>query len=341
MLPWQRKLPRLQASRKSTAVKDPEGLSVHRRVFAGDSGREAGWKVCLSTGIPPARLLLIQSFFVEAELPCSCDQFCLTGCVAVYLSPCFFAREPWVWLSTGYEEQKQLIEDALLLPLLHPQTYNEIAKGTRAQFASNRPRAVLFEVRLGLPVCLPACLPAQVSVCPSEVCVSANRLQAVLFEVWICRFVCLSVGPSEVSSSVRLSVCPSVRPSHPFGPSICGGADAGSVFPSAAVFRCALPFRRALPVCPLCAAVPRSLSVPRAAHSPSVHSRRRSRSAPICPPRAGCDHITETNRVHAVLFGMQNVTFVPYLAAINRILISLMPIACRARQGAARRLPRE
>jgi hypothetical protein len=34
--------------------------------------------------------------------------------------------------------------------------------------------------------------------------------------------------------------------------------------------------------------------------------------------------ITETNRMHLVLFGMQNRTFGPYLAAINRTLISVM-----------------
>jgi hypothetical protein len=32
----------------------------------------------------------------------------------------------------------------------------------------------------------------------------------------------------------------------------------------------------------------------------------------------------ETDRTHVVLFGLQNRTFVPYLAAINKILISLM-----------------
>jgi hypothetical protein len=32
--------------------------------------------------------------------------------------------------------------------------------------------------------------------------------------------------------------------------------------------------------------------------------------------------ITETNRVYLVLFGMQNRTFGPYLAAIHRILTS-------------------
>jgi hypothetical protein len=34
--------------------------------------------------------------------------------------------------------------------------------------------------------------------------------------------------------------------------------------------------------------------------------------------------ITETNRIHLALFGMQNRTFGPYLAAINRILISVV-----------------
>jgi hypothetical protein len=33
---------------------------------------------------------------------------------------------------------------------------------------------------------------------------------------------------------------------------------------------------------------------------------------------------TETNKIHWVLFGMQNRTFGPYLAADNRILISLV-----------------
>jgi hypothetical protein len=34
---------------------------------------------------------------------------------------------------------------------------------------------------------------------------------------------------------------------------------------------------------------------------------------------------TETNRMHVVLFGMQNRTFNPCLADINRILILAMP----------------
>jgi hypothetical protein len=40
--------------------------------------------------------------------------------------------------------------------------------------------------------------------------------------------------------------------------------------------------------------------------------------------------IAETNRIRLVLFGMQNRTFGPYAAAINRILISLMVGAVRA-----------
>jgi hypothetical protein len=34
--------------------------------------------------------------------------------------------------------------------------------------------------------------------------------------------------------------------------------------------------------------------------------------------------IAETNRIHLVLFGMQNRTCGPYLAAIHRFLISIM-----------------
>jgi hypothetical protein len=34
--------------------------------------------------------------------------------------------------------------------------------------------------------------------------------------------------------------------------------------------------------------------------------------------------ITETNRIHMVLFGMKNRTLGPYLAAINGFLISVM-----------------
>jgi hypothetical protein len=37
-------------------------------------------------------------------------------------------------------------------------------------------------------------------------------------------------------------------------------------------------------------------------------------------------YITETNGIHLVQFGMQNRTPVPYLAAINRILISVMVV---------------
>lgn len=50
----------------------------------------------------------------------------------------------------GYEEQKQEIEDTLLLALQHPDVYEAIAAGTRRRPGSNRPRAVLFE---GPPGC--------------------------------------------------------------------------------------------------------------------------------------------------------------------------------------------
>ena len=37
------------------------------------------------------------------------------------------------------------IEDTILLALQSPEVYDEIARGTRRKFESNRPRAVLFE----------------------------------------------------------------------------------------------------------------------------------------------------------------------------------------------------
>ena len=40
----------------------------------------------------------------------------------------------------GYEQQKQMIRDTLLLPLRHPEVYDKVAAGTRATFESNRPR---------------------------------------------------------------------------------------------------------------------------------------------------------------------------------------------------------
>lgn len=52
---------------------------------------------------------------------------------------------------SGYDEQKRQIEDTVLLALLHPEVYEEVARGTRRFAADNmRPRAVLFE---GPPGC--------------------------------------------------------------------------------------------------------------------------------------------------------------------------------------------
>ena len=48
-------------------------------------------------------------------------------------------------LLAGYDDQKRRIEDGLLLPLLHPDVYDDVAKATRKHFATNRPRGVLFE----------------------------------------------------------------------------------------------------------------------------------------------------------------------------------------------------
>jgi len=45
----------------------------------------------------------------------------------------------------GYYEQKREIEDMVLLALKRPEVFDNIARGTRRKFESNRPRAILFE----------------------------------------------------------------------------------------------------------------------------------------------------------------------------------------------------
>lgn len=45
----------------------------------------------------------------------------------------------------GYHEQKREIEDMVLLALKRPEVFDNIARGTRRKFESNRPRAILFE----------------------------------------------------------------------------------------------------------------------------------------------------------------------------------------------------
>lgn len=42
------------------------------------------------------------------------------------------------------------IEDTVLLSLQNPEIFDDIARGTRRKFESNRPRAVLFEGPPGL-----------------------------------------------------------------------------------------------------------------------------------------------------------------------------------------------
>lgn len=43
------------------------------------------------------------------------------------------------------------IEDTILLALHSPEVYDDIARGTRRKFETNRPRAVLFEGPPGMP----------------------------------------------------------------------------------------------------------------------------------------------------------------------------------------------
>lgn len=57
-----------------------------------------------------------------------------------------FSKSEISWENiAGYNQQKRDIEDTILLALQSPEVYDEIARGTRCKFETNRPRAVLFE----------------------------------------------------------------------------------------------------------------------------------------------------------------------------------------------------
>jgi hypothetical protein len=75
--------------------------------------------------------------------------------------------------------------------------------------------------------------------------------------------------------------------------------------------------------------VPRSTRFPMALAQRARRTAARRAGIPIQRPcvAPGWCLIAETNGVHLVLFGMQNGTFGPYLAANDSILISLVP-AC-------------
>ena len=80
----------------------------------------ASWQVLLSLHLPVCLSVCLQSVY-----KLSSNQHC-------YLCP-------------GYAEQKQQIEDTMLLALQHPHVYEAIAKSTRRHYSNNKPRAVLFE----------------------------------------------------------------------------------------------------------------------------------------------------------------------------------------------------
>ena len=54
------------------------------------------------------------------------------------------ARLTWDYIA-GYEDVKQEIKDNIILPLEHPELYEDIVKGTREVYESIKPKAVLFE----------------------------------------------------------------------------------------------------------------------------------------------------------------------------------------------------
>jgi ATP-dependent 26S proteasome regulatory subunit len=60
--------------------------------------------------------------------------------------PVYYPDREKISLSSfaGYDEVKRLIQETVILPLKNPDAYDHIVKSTRANFESNRPKAVLF-----------------------------------------------------------------------------------------------------------------------------------------------------------------------------------------------------
>jgi hypothetical protein len=62
--------------------------------------------------------------------------FSFYKCLCIAIVDCWLCRE---------------IEDTILLALHSPEVYDDIARGTRRKFESNKPRAVLFDGPPGIP----------------------------------------------------------------------------------------------------------------------------------------------------------------------------------------------
>ena len=90
-------------------------------------------------------------------------------------------------MRAGYEEQKRAMEDTLLLALRHPDVYADIARGTRARYASNRPRAILFEGPPGCGKTTSARVIAnQVRCSRSQPLASSVLQQLLVCSMWFC-----------------------------------------------------------------------------------------------------------------------------------------------------------
>ena len=82
-----------------------------------------------------------------AQLPSIClsVSVCLSVCLSVRPSVGNLSLNKRCYLCAGYADQKQQIEDTMLLALQRPEVYEAIAKATRRHYSDNKPRAVLFE----------------------------------------------------------------------------------------------------------------------------------------------------------------------------------------------------
>lgn len=122
----------------------------------------------------------------------------------------------------GYEDQKRLIEDCLLLPLLRPDVYAQLSKATRASPGTNRPRAVLFEGPPGTGMVEQVWYGIKLWSTCNRSAMQTDLLQVPL----VARFPCKVLkGLLHVDYDSYSNVRPSSMPSqsHMWGPLSCAG----------------------------------------------------------------------------------------------------------------------
>jgi len=100
-------------------------------------------EVTKKTDLNPSELSLViqllKKFLGHKQSENPLERLAKAGC-RIYLPD----NENTFSIFAGYKKVKEEIKETIIMPLLHPNIYDEITKKTRQKFESNRPNAVLF-----------------------------------------------------------------------------------------------------------------------------------------------------------------------------------------------------